>query len=265
MVKVIKADGTKETFSKEKLNQSMIRAGVGKTIREKVIAEVKDKLYEGISTKEIYDLVSEELDRQEKYLASKYSLKKAIMRLGPTGYPFEKFVAGLLQRKGYKTETAQELMGKCVSHEVDVIAQKDNKKFAVECKYHNKRGTKTDIQNALYIYARYLDLKEAQQLDEMWLVTNTKMTSKAVEYSECVGLKVLSWDYSGEWSWSELVENSDLYPITCLETLTRPEEKELLNEGIVFCRDLRQSPKSKYLLPENKKEDILKEIEFLTG
>ena len=50
------------------------------------------------------------------------------MDLGPTGYPFEDYVAEILKTEGYQTQVRQVLEGNCVSHEIDVIAQKKTKR-----------------------------------------------------------------------------------------------------------------------------------------
>src|SRR5664279_1416804 len=125
MFTVIKADGKKEPFSEEKVINSIRRARIPKPIQSEVLIHVKSKLYEGISTSEIYQHILEFLDNSaHPYSKSSYSLKEAIMMLGPTGYPFEDFVAKILQAFGYTTKVRQILNGKCVTHEIDVIAEK---------------------------------------------------------------------------------------------------------------------------------------------
>jgi hypothetical protein len=271
MVYVVKADGTSEKYSKVKVDQSMKRAGVARKNRQQVLDKLENELYDGISTKEIYNFVSKFLDQQRKYLSSRYSLEKAIMQLGPTGYPFEHFVAGVLKENGYQTAVSQELNGRCVTHEIDVVAQKDGEDIAVECKFHNSSGIKTDIKTALYIQARCADLKEKrnntpigkQKIDQMWLVTNTKLTRKAEKYCECVGMKGISWNYKGNWSLRSLVEESKLYPITCLHSISDKVKKDIINEGIVFCRNLVNNPKFNYLVPQKKQSNVQEEIQLL--
>lgn len=68
-------------------------------------------------------------ERNEQALAIRYDLKRALMELGPSGYPFEKLISDLLRKFGYRTKTNLTLQGKCVSHEIDVIAEKDGKKI----------------------------------------------------------------------------------------------------------------------------------------
>ena len=110
------------------------------------------------------------------------------MGLGPTGFPFEKYIAEILKEYGYATKVGEVVKGYCVSHEVDVIAQKGKECFMIECKYHNKRGRRLDVKVAMYIYARFLDIKRAQEkikehkkhFHQAWLVTNTKCTREAI-------------------------------------------------------------------------------------
>ncbi|KKR71461.1 MAG: ATP-cone domain protein, partial [Candidatus Levybacteria bacterium GW2011_GWC2_40_7] len=97
----------------------------------------KGNIYSGITTSDIYNHITDFL-AQSKYpfAKSQYSLKRAIMDLGPTGYPFEDYVAEILKTQGFKTKTRSLLMGKCVTHEVDIIAEKGKEKLLVECKFH---------------------------------------------------------------------------------------------------------------------------------
>lgn len=252
-VRVLKASGEYEPFSEEKVRSSLQRAGAEKELADKIIENIKGELYDGISTKEIYSQIFGLLREWESPLISKYNLKQAIMELGPSGYPFEKFVAGVLKNYGYQVEVGQTVQGKCVSHEIDVIAQKNpstssgqGEHYMIECKFHNRPGIKVDIQTALYTYARFLDVQGAwvetsghrSKFHQPWLVTNTKVTLEVKTYGQCVGLKVLSWDYPAEENLRFLIEQSNLHPLTCLTSLSRTEKGRLLEAGLVFCRDL---------------------------
>lgn len=271
MVKVLKASGEYEEFSEEKVQFSLQRAGVDGETQEAILERLKGKLFDGISTKEIYSLVFGWLDEKNPHLASRYNLKKAIMELGPSGYPFERFIAGILTNHGYQTVINQEIQGKCVSHEIDVIAKKENKLFMIECKFHNKAGTKTNVKKALYVYARFLDIKDSlvnvfgkeQKADKAWLVTNTKLTSKATTYSQCVNLKAISWNYPQNFSLRFLIEKSSLHPLTCLASLSQQEKQRVLEQGIVFCREFVESEKINFLIPKNKVEQVRQEARFV--
>jgi len=176
------------------------------------------------------------LKREQRDLAERYNLKRAIMELGPTGYPFEKFIAGVLQAHGHTVQTNQIITGRCVSHEVDIVSQ-NREKCMVECKFYNQTGGRADIKIALYTYARFLDIKKAG-FDIPWLITNTKATEEVKAYGICVGMRVTSWDYPPGESLRELVDKTKLHPITALTSLSFKQKQALLERGIVFCRDL---------------------------
>src|SRR3989344_2767040 len=190
MVHVTKADGTVEEYSVEKVSSSLHRAGADNATIQGILDRVNPKLYEGISTQEIYTLVFDRLREENKSsLTMRYNLKKAIMELGPTGYPFEKFFAGILEQYGYKTQTNVMIKGTCVMHEVDILAKKDGCTIYIESKFHNGSGTKSDVRDALYTHARFLDIRKEEGCEEHWLVTNTKATHDAVVYGTCIGMK----------------------------------------------------------------------------
>lgn len=236
-INVIKATGELEPFSEEKVASSLMRAGASKDLAYKIIDRVRPQLYQNIPTFEIYSTVMKILRREQKELANRYSLKQAIMELGPTGYPFEAFVAGVLQASGYQVENNVMALGKCVSHEVDVVAKKDKKTLMVECKFHNQLGGRTEIKTALYTYARFLDLKE-KGFDAPWLITNTKVTQDVRAYCLCMGMEVTSWDYPQGKSLRELVDKSNLQPITALTSLNKKQKQSFLERGVVFAKDL---------------------------
>jgi Holliday junction resolvase len=243
---VQKRSGEYEPFSEEKVRSSLHRAGADEELIDKIVDHVRPKLYDGITTKEIYAHVFARLRELRSPVVSKYDLKGAILELGPSGFPFERFVAGILEAHGCEVAVGQIIQGKCVDHEIDVIAQKDDQHFMIEAKFHNLPGMKSDIRDALYTYARFLDVQEAwveiaghrQHLHQAWLVTNTKLTSKVKEYAQCVGLKVISWDYPPEGSLRSLIEESGLIPVTCLTTLGDDDKRALVDAGFLFARDL---------------------------
>ncbi|HEB46729.1 MAG TPA: ATPase, partial [Candidatus Nealsonbacteria bacterium] len=90
---IIKASGKKEKFNKEKLYQSIKRAGVKPKLAEKICQNVEKSVYSGINSSQILDQITHSLKKENPVLAAKYTLKRAIMELGPTGFPFEKYIA----------------------------------------------------------------------------------------------------------------------------------------------------------------------------
>lgn len=245
---VTKADGDREPFDADKLRESLRRAGVSDEQEAKVVAHVTQHIHDGTSTRNIYAHAFEYLrDSFDAPVAARYSVKRAVFDMGPSGYPFEQFVGALLHGQGYThIRTGVALTGKCAPHEVDVVARKGERRVGVEVKFHNTPGVKTDLKDALYVYARFEDLKEAPQEDdrvtEGWLVTNTRFTRNAVRYGRCVGLTMFGWDYPRGEGILGLIESSGVHPVTCLTTLSPSEKRHLLDQNIVLCKQIKENP-----------------------
>ncbi|WP_323789536.1 ATP cone domain-containing protein [Psychroserpens sp.] len=270
---ITKSSGEKVKFSLEKLRSSLKRIGADKETIDQILANVRDELYQGISTKEIYNRAFALLKKKKSYLASRYKLKKAIYELGPTGFPFERFVSSILKYSGYKTEVGKTLQGKCVKHEIDVIAHKKNETTIIECKFHSEQGPNCNVKIPLYINSRYNDvkthwdanLKNGTTLTKGWLVTNTRFTEDALQYGNCCGLYLLSWDYPKDNGLKDRIDRLGLYPITVSTLLTNREKQFLLSRDTVLCRELLGDVF--YLdhlgISEIRKEKILNEISQL--
>lgn len=275
-IQVRKASGDLEPFSEEKIIRSLERSGVAKELRDRVLSQIKEELYDGITTQKIYSRIFELLEKEKSPSLGRYNLKKAIMELGPEGYLFEKFVGALLKHHGYEVETGVSVFGHCVSHEIDVIAQKDNQHFMVECKFHNQSGIRSDVKIALYVKARFDDVEAAwkekpehqTKFHQAWLVTNTKLTSDAIQYGECAGMRLIGWSYPSSGSLQDLIESSGLHPVTCLNSLSPNQKEILLSSEIILCRDLLtadQAVFSSLNLSEKQKAELLAEIRNICG
>lgn len=257
----------------EKLKRSLQFSGASEAMVEEIVQRVQKELYPGISTREIYNRAFALLKKKESVYASKYKLKKAIYELGPTGFPFEKFISGILHYSGYETKVGEVLEGTCVSHEIDVLAIKNGTLNVIECKFHGEDGLKCNVKVPLYINSRYNDVKEpleAQKNKEFkdtkgWLATNTRFTQDALEYGKCSGLYLLSWDYPHGDGLKERIDRLRLYPITVSTLLSGREKEFLLERDIVLCRQLM---KNNFLLDHlgvsnGRKQRILKEMKSL--
>ncbi|NDV16726.1 ATPase [Muricauda sp. TY007] len=270
---ITKSTGEQVGFSVEKLKKSLQYSGASDDMVEEIVQRVQDELYHGITTREIYNRAFALLKKKESVYASKYKLKKAIYELGPTGFPFEKFISGILHYSGYQTKVGEVLQGNCVSHEIDVVAIKNETLNVIECKFHGEDGLKCNVKVPLYIHSRYQDVKlplESQNNKDFketkgWLATNTRFTQDALEYGKCVGLYLLSWDYPHGNGLKERIDRLRLYPITVSTLLSNREKQFLLERDIVLCRQLI---KNSFLLDHlgvsnGRKQRILKEMKSL--
>ncbi len=244
-MKIVKADGTIEEFRPNKLRTSLRRAGAGRGAVAQIVSAIEQDLSEGARTEDIYRKAFELLREEERGTAAKYSLRRAIFNLGPTGFPFEDYLARLFESEGYTTKRRLLIRGKCALHEIDIAAYKPEDSFVAEAKFHASPGIKSDLQVALYSYARYLDLKshavckdDECGIDSLYVITNTKFTTAAIKYAQCSGIKLLSWDYPKENTLQDRIERSGLYPVTVLTTLSSKQKQSLLAQGVIVCQDL---------------------------
>jgi hypothetical protein len=236
---ITKASGEKEPFEKNKLHQSLMRAGASEALADQIVQEIEKSMTEGMSTKRIYKTAHKLLSRASLPVAGRYHLKNGIMELGPSGFPFEVYVSEILAYQGYD-----------VKHEVDVIAEKNEKHFMIECKYHNSPGMVCDVKIPLYIQARFKDIETQWKLipghgakfHEGWVVTNTRFTADAITYGTCAGLKLVSLDFPRKGSLRGMIEETGLYPLTCLTQLTLQEKKLLLEKKVVLCKEICHRP-----------------------
>ncbi len=247
-IRVKKNQGEYVLFEIEKIKNALNRSGASFEESTAIVEQLLPKLYDGITTKKIYQIAYALLRKRSQKAAGRYRLKKALLEFGPTGYPFEKFVGKLFEADGYKVETGVYVQGLCVQHEVDVVAQKGNKKFMVECKFHGDTRKKSDVKVALYIHSRFLDVsakwKEDENNPEMvykgMVVTNTRFSVDAMQFGKCAGMKVVSWDYPKGNSLKDWIDRAAYHPITSLASLKKKEKQFLLEKGIVLCRQLKE-------------------------
>ena len=270
---VLKANGDRELFDVKKLEYSLKRAGASSLSAEKTIEHIRENLTPEITTHEIYKHAFELLQKEERPVAFKYSLKRAIMEFGPSGFPFEDYVAEILRAKGFQAETGKIIRGFCVEHEVDVVAWNDEKLIMVEAKFHNVLGVKSDLKVALYVKARFEDLGKMtykygkeRKLDEGWLVTNTKFTSTAIEYGSCQGgMRMIGWNYPPVGNLHDMIIESKLHPLTCLTSINGREKKLFLDRGVVLCKTIIDNPNLLYAigLNDSKSKKVIEEIQTL--
>lgn len=275
LITITKADGKRELFEESKLVDSLKNAGGSDEIIEEIINHVAKEMWDGMPTSEIYSRAFKLLRSHSMPLAVKYSLRRALSELGPDGFPFEKYVSRIFEAWGYSTLVDQTVPGVCVPHEVDVVAWNKEKLLMVEAKFHNELGLKSDLKVALYIKARFDDLRGnmfdyggvVRKLDEGWLITNTKFTEQAIHYGECNGVKMLGWNYPKKGNLQDIIEELRLHPSTCLVSLSNDAKRTLLTKGVVLCMDIYKQPQilSEIGLSQSDAEEVLREVKTVCG
>jgi hypothetical protein len=274
-INIVKYSGDVVAFDVDKLANSLRRSQANEELIQQIVAQVEDQLYDGITTKKIYQMAFKMLKSKSRVSASKYKLKKALMELGPSGFPFEKLVGKLMAHEGFETKVGVIVDGNCVKHEVDVIAQKDNTHYMIECKYHSDQGRFCNVKIPLYIHSRFLDVEKQwerqkgheSKLHKGGLYTNTRFTSDAIQYGNCVGLLLTSWDYPRGNGLKDRIDQSGLHPLTALTTLTRAEKTKLLDKGIVLCKELHERPNilEQIGVPKSRHKNVLEDSRELCG
>ena len=262
---VLKANNDKEAFDHDKLAGSLFRSGANEELINKICYQIVRDTPEITTTKLIYKKAYQLLAKESFQLAGKYKLKTAILELGPSGYPFERFIARLFEFQGFEVEIGKKLNGKNVQHEVDVIGNMNGTKLLVECKHHSHAGYKSDIKVPLYVHSRFNDICSVERASgrhfnyEFWIATNTRFTSDAERYAAGEGLRLMAWDYPKKGNLKERISISGYYPITCLRTLTKKEKMTLLNEHTVLCIEILDQPNLLSSIDHRKHEKILRE------
>ncbi|MCO6495801.1 MAG: restriction endonuclease [Bacteroidetes bacterium] len=245
-MKVRKYSGDLIEFDISRLRTSLTKSGASDEEVDIVLQRIKPKIYDGMHSKEIYKLSFKELKKLAHSFAARYSLKRALRDLGPTGFYFEKWVAKFLESYGYQTQHNLILQGHSVSHEADVIACRSNDLYWIECKFRNAMETKIPVTIPMYFLSRIKDISNKEYLlfgkernfTNGWLITNSYFTSDSIAFSEYYKIKLLSWDYPNRNSIKNLVDKKALYPITCLTTLSKNEKIFLLENEHILVKDL---------------------------
>ena len=243
--KIAKSTGVHEPFNKEKIKKSLQKAGASENLAQELLQKI-EKLPKIKSTKDLYTYILKYLHEKNRVAAARYNLKYALMELGPAGFPFERFIAEIFKHQDYKVKIREIIKGYCVKHEVDFMATKNNERIIAECKFHNRRGLKSDLKVALYVKARFDDIKNQYQknqnekIQKALIVTNTKFTSEAIKYGECVGIDLIDWSYPYGKSLPSIVNNLGLHPITALTSLNKKQKVEFIKHGLVLCKQTEE-------------------------
>lgn len=251
-IQIIKSNGDIELFDENKLIYSLQKARASHEEIVYVLEKIKSNLRPNMSTEDLYALAFKTLNSIQKHNpnAVRYGLKRSVMNLGPTGFPFETFVARIFKEMGYSTITGTMVQGKCIEHEIDIIAYNKDEVICIEAKFHNEAHLKSDTKVALYVKARFDDLLEQTvtinqkdiPIKKGMLVTNTTFTDTAHNYVDCVGtFELLSWTRPKEKNLMDYIEEYNVYPVTVVPGLHRKELEYLISQNILTCNELKNN------------------------
>ncbi|MCD8495029.1 MAG: restriction endonuclease [Candidatus Pacebacteria bacterium] len=243
-MEIRKKSGEKEVYDPQKLCRSIEAAGADPQLAAQICIDVGEHLAPGATTTKIFRETIRRLLRSDMDTLARYSLRRSVDNLGPTGFLFEQYIEALLQAHGYTTKRNITMQGRCTDHEVDVYAEKDGMHFIIEAKYHNDHNIKTSIDKVMYADARFMDIERRmiQAGDEgdykAWVITNTKFTDKSIEYAECRGLQLLGWNYPKDNNLEMMIVKKNMYPITILPSLTQFARDQFTAHNMILAQDI---------------------------
>ncbi|MBI2042622.1 MAG: hypothetical protein HYT21_02690 [Candidatus Nealsonbacteria bacterium] len=276
---IVNSRGEKEPFSQKKLYRSAKRAGASDTAARTIAGTIAKEIYPGIKTAEIFRKIKGLLRKEAPVIALKFNIKDGMRKLGPTGFPFEKYTGEILSNLGYEVKINQFLPGRCVrSYEIDFVAKKEKEIYVGECKYRRYFGDRVHSQEALANYARFLDISNGSYFKsdrgkgfilKPMLVTNTKFSGRALDYCRCAGVELLGWNYPENNGLEHIIDEEKLYPITILPSL-KPYLKDIFaKEKTMLVRDLLGINAAKFAkkhrVPVSDIQHLINQAEMLLG
>jgi hypothetical protein len=244
-MKITKANGETAEFNPEKIIETLRRIGAKDDLIHHVVSKVKVQIKDGMTTKEVYAVVRKELHRENRCIAHRYNLRRGLLRLGPAGFKFEKYVASILKAYRYDAELpTDDLAGLCVRHEVDVVAKMPGRTIMIEAKFRNRFEDSVTLKDTLATWARFVDLQEGAKagkktpnFDEAWIVTNGKFSDRSMQFGTCKGMQLIGWGTSDQ-SLPRMVDHAALYPITVLEKVHQWELEKFAAKDLMLCSEI---------------------------
>jgi hypothetical protein len=240
---VRKIDGSQQPFDKDRVIMTCLRNGASKEAAFKIADRIEEAAYEGMRTKEILTLIWKHLGDYHPETQTRIDLRTALSLLRPPD--FEEYASLIMKDLGYSVQTNVILRGKCVEHEIDVIAQKNNLSTFVEVKHHNRPHTYTPLDVPMKVWATLQDVNEGRKLGyhnveftSALVVCNTKFTDHARAYANCVGIEHLCWKSPPQNGIDDVIRQRSLYPVTMLKEVDRRLLRLLVENGIVLLKQL---------------------------
>jgi len=265
-VYVTKADGTRQLFDREKVVRTCLRMGASRKIADDVAERVEKSLYDGIPTSKILQMAFRLLRSYKPAIRHLLDLRRGLS-LMDSKPEFEIFVQILLARNRFEVSPNRIVAGKCVEHEVDAIARKGGVTYFVEAKHHVNYHTPTGLDESRIARAILEDVTEGFQcgscdlkIDGAIIVTNTRYSEHARRYGKCRNILQIGWNSPANLSLQSMIEEKNLYPLSCLRGLKRETKTKLVNSGIVLMKQLFEEKQSTLARKTRVPKETLKQI-----
>jgi hypothetical protein len=250
-VSVTKADGSRQLFDRKKVVKTCLRMGANRRIAFDVADKVEARLYDGIPTRKVLQMIFRLLREHRPHIRHFLDLKKGLSLMNSKP-EFERFVQTLLAHHGFEVSPNQILRGKCVGHEVDAIANKDGVTFFVEAKHHSNYHTPTGLDESRIARAVLEDVTEGFELgksdlkiDRAMIVTNTRYSEHARRYGKCRNILQIGWSSPQTLSLQNMIEEKKLYPLSCIKGLNSETKMKLVNAGVVLMKQVLEEKPAK--------------------
>jgi hypothetical protein len=263
---VTKADGSKQLFDREKVVKTCLRMGANRRIAFEVADEVEARLYDGIPTKKVLQMIFRLLRKHKPAIRHFLDLKKGLSLMNSKP-EFEMFVQILLAHHGFEVSPNRILKGKCVGHEVDAVARKDGITYFVEAKHHSNYHTPTGLDESRIARAVLEDVTEGfalgkndLKIDRAMIVTNTRYSEHARRYGKCRNILQIGWSSPKTLGLQNMIEEKKLYPLSCVKGLNSETKMKLVNSGIVLMKQLLEEEPSKLARETGISQQTLKKI-----
>jgi hypothetical protein len=263
---VTKADGSRQLFDHEKVVRTCLRMGANRRIAEEVALRVERSVYDGMSTSKVLQLTVRLLRGYKPAIRHFLDLRRGLS-LMDSKPEFEVFVQVLLGNSGFEVSPNMILAGRCVEHEVDAIAKRDGVTFFVEAKHHVNYHTLTGLDESRIARAILEDVSEVFELgscrvkiDRAMIVTNTRYSEHARRYGKCRNIVQIGWNSPVGLSLQSMIEENNLYPISCIRGLKRETRTKLVNKRIVLMKQLLEMKPSTLARETGIPKETLKQL-----
>ena len=243
---VTKANGSRQMFDRNKVVKTCMRMGATRGDALEVADKIEKRLYDGISTAKILQMLFQFMRKYKPHVSQIYDLRKGLSLMSSKP-EFEVFVQSLLSHNGFEVSSNRILKGKCVEHEVDGIAQKNGITYLVEAKHHVNYHHFTGLDESRIARAVLEDVTEGYglgignlKIDKAMIVTNTKYSDYATQYGICKDIFQIGWSTPSNLSLQNMIEEKNLYPLSCLKGLGADTRLHLADSGVVLINQVAE-------------------------